>query len=96
MEGRKLVQKHADRIDTICSTSVPTSLAGNPSERGLAGVRLSFKGLNGVGSALPSNDPERVSVCRCTGELLGSLLLDLLKALRSPIVYCQCMFYRQH
>ena len=96
MEERKLVEMHTDRNDTVCSTSVPTSLASNPSERGLAGVRLSFKGLNGVGSALPSNDPERMSVCRCTGELLGSLLLDLLKALRSPIVFYQCMFYRQH
>lgn len=69
----------------------PTSLASNPSERGLAGVRLSFKGLSGVGSAMPSDEPEPMSDCRCTGELFVSLLLDLLNALSSPIFQCQCM-----
>ena len=68
-----------------------TSLASNPSERGLAGVRLSFKGLSGVGSAMPSDDPEPMSDCRCTGELSVPLLLDLLRALSSPILHSQCM-----
>ena len=69
----------------------PTSLASSPSERGLAGVRLSFKGLSGVGSAMPSDEPEPMSDWRCTGELSVPLLLDLLKALSSPIFQCQCM-----
>lgn len=39
------------------------SLSSSPSERGLAGVRLSFKGLNGVGSEFSSEDAGRMSDC---------------------------------